>query len=95
MSKKVDSKPEVVAAVEVTPRTLYVQVITHDAQGKVIGTRIVDMYHFGTRNWLHDHTWWAMHNGHSIETEIAHPDDVNEYLAAAKIKLAEKFNKAA
>jgi hypothetical protein len=95
MSKQVDQKPSTVAAEPAAERNLYVQVTTTNDAGKVIGTRIVDLYHFGTRNWLHNHAWWAMHNGHSIETEVAHPDDVSAYLAEGKAKLAEKFNKAA
>lgn len=94
MSKKVE---KTVSAVELAPanadnKNLYVQVTTYATDGKVVGTRIVDMYHFGTRNWLHNHCWWAMHNGHSVNTEIAHPDDVTAYLAEGAKRLADKFN---
>lgn len=75
-------------------RNLFVQVKTTDQAGKQIGTRIVDLYHFGTRNWLHNHHWWAMHNGHSIITEVASTADVDKYLVDAKQKLADKFNAA-
>lgn len=45
---------------------LFVIVDTIDDKGTTIGTRTVDMYHFGTRDWLSNHAWWAMHNGHTI-----------------------------
>jgi hypothetical protein len=75
-------------------KTLYVKVTTTDLANKavIIGERIVDMYHFGTRNWLHNHFWWAMHNGHLVETEVATADQIDEYLLEQKKKLAEKFN---
>lgn len=98
MSKQVKPANTVVQAAPASAneagseRNLYVQVTTRNDAAKVIGTRIVDMYHFGTRNWLHNHQWWAMHNGHNIEVEVANPEDVAAYLADAKIKLAEKFN---
>jgi hypothetical protein len=49
-------------------RALFVTVNTFDAVGAQIGTRTVDMYHYGTRNWLSNHQWWAAHNGHTITT---------------------------
>ena len=49
------------------PRTLYVRVDTFNQAGQQIGSRVVDMYHFGTKDWLITHSWWAMHNGHSVE----------------------------
>lgn len=45
---------------------LMVVVDTIDAKGEKIGTRTVDMYHYGTRDWLYGHMWWAMHNGHTV-----------------------------
>jgi hypothetical protein len=99
MSKKVtETNPlanEGILASGEDAKTLFVQVTTRNDAGKVIGTRIVDMYHFGTRNWLHNHHWWAMHNGNNVETEVAHEDDVAAYLADAKLKLADKFNSKA
>jgi hypothetical protein len=71
---------------------LFISVKTFDTQGKTVGERIVDMYHFGTRNWLQQHTWWAMHNGHDVETKLATPDEVKSYLAMATQALANKFN---
>lgn len=79
-----------------TPQqNLYMNVETFDAQGHTIGSRIVDLYHFGTRNWLQSHMWWAMHNGHCVEVNVATPTQIDEYLASAKQALAEKFNSTA
>lgn len=76
-------------------KSLYVKVTTTDytkQKGVKIGERIVDMYHFGTRNWFHSHMWWAMHNGHLVESETATAAEVDAYLAEQKQKLADKFN---
>lgn len=45
---------------------LMVTVETVDSMGEIVGTRTVDMYHYGTRDWLSNHAWWAMHNGHTL-----------------------------
>lgn len=74
------------------PSNLFISVKTFDVEGKTVGERIVDMYHFGTRNWLQNHHWWAMHNGHCVETNVATSDEVTGYLAASKEALAAKFN---
>lgn len=74
-------------------KTLYIKVETYDGAGKQIGERVVDMYHFGTRNWLQTHQWWAMHNSHTIELRPADDGEVQAYLDEAKLKLAEKFNR--
>lgn len=71
---------------------LYISVKTFNTEGKTIGERIVDMYHFGTRNWLQNHLWWAMHHGACVETNIATDGEINAYLATAKQALADKFN---
>lgn len=71
---------------------LFISVKTFDSEGKTIGERIVDMYHFGTRNWLQNHHWWAMHNGHCVETNIADDAEIANYLKNATAALAEKFN---
>jgi len=73
-------------------RNLFVSVNTFDVDGKPVGTRVVDMYHYGTRNWLQNHLWWAMHNGHSVEQAPASDDEVDNYLASQKEALATKFN---
>ena len=75
-------------------RSLYVVVDTFNYGGEQIGTRVVDMYHFGTRNWLQNHHWWAMHNGHLVETRNATEDEITEYLEFQRQALAEKFNNA-
>lgn len=77
------------------PSNLFISVKTFDVEGKTVGERIVDMYHFGTRNWLQNHHWWAMHNGHCVETNVATPTEIENYLSASKVALAAKFNKAA
>jgi hypothetical protein len=91
MAKQVD-KAQSAQSNNSTPN-LYIFVRTTDLQGTCIGERIVDMYHFGTRNWLQNHQWWAMHNSHCVETTVATPDQVAEYLARAKEALVEKFAK--
>lgn len=82
----------VVKSGEEEQKVLYVKIVTMDMKGKVIGERIVDMYHYGTRKWLHDHMWWAMHNDHLVEAQQASVTDVDTYLLAQRQKLAEKFN---
>lgn len=76
------------------PSNLFISVKTFDGEGKTVGERIVDMYHFGTRNWLQNHHWWAMHNGHCVETNVATQDEITNYLAASKEALVAKFNSA-
>jgi hypothetical protein len=78
-------------------RNLFVRVDTFDVKTtpgteQQIGTRIVDMYHFGTRNWLANHQWWAMHNGHLVEIKTATTEQIAEYVASQKAALAAKFN---
>lgn len=74
-------------------RNLFISVKTFEAvEGKTVGERIVDMYHFGTRNWLQNHLWWAAHNGHCVETNIATDKEIADYMASGKAALAEKFN---
>jgi hypothetical protein len=64
-------------------------------EGKTIGERIVDLFHYGTRKWLQDHIWWAMHNSHEVEVKVATEDEIASYLASGKAALAEKFNSTA
>jgi hypothetical protein len=75
-----------------TPQNLFVSVRTFDAEGKTIGERIVDMCHYGTRNWLSNHLWWSTHNGHLVEVDLAKPNEIEAYLAEGKKALAAKFN---
>ena len=75
-------------------KNLYVSVKTFDGKtGKPIGERVVDMYHYGTRNWLQNHIWWAMHNSHEVQQDIATDEEIGSYMAKQEIALAEKFNK--
>lgn len=76
-------------------RTLFITVTTYDPKGQQVGTRVVDMYHYGTRNWLQNHHWWAMHNGNVVETMVATDAEVAEYLENARAELAAKFNNPA
>lgn len=77
------------------PTNLYASVRTYDGKdGKTIGDRIVDMYHYGTSSWLTKHHWWAMHNGHTVETELASEADIDAYIAKGGQALQAKFNKA-
>lgn len=84
----------VASAVPPQNRNLYVAVNTYNPDGKQVGTRVVDMYHYGTRNWLQNHHWWAMHNSHSVETMVADDAEVATYLESTKLALVAKFNAA-
>lgn len=75
-----------------TPASLYVSVKTFNPEGRTVGERIVDLYHFGTRNWLQNHHWWAMHNGHCVEVTVATDAEVAAYVESQKASLAAKFN---
>lgn len=77
-----------------TPQNLFISVRTFDGQGKTIGERIVDMCHYGTRNWLSNHLWWSTHNGHCVEVDLAKPDQIVAYLEKGKADLIAKFNGA-
>lgn len=75
------------------PRNLYVSVKTFDGKdGKTIGERVVDMYHFGTHGWFGKHLWWATHNGHEVEVSTASDEEVISYVKEATVALAMKFN---
>lgn len=73
---------------------LYLSVRTFNPEGKDIGFRIVDLYHFGTRKWMQDHLWWALHHGNLTEINVATPPEIDQYLADAKLALAEKFGQS-
>lgn len=79
---------------QTTKNNLFVSVKTFDPEGRTIGERIVDMYHFGTRNWLQNHHWWAMHNQNCVEVNVATDEEISGYLDSAKLALAAKFNGA-
>lgn len=85
-------KAEVAVKVPAQQSQLYVTVNTYGTDGKQVGTRVVDMYHYGTRNWLQNHMWWAMHHAHSVETLIANEAEVADYIKNQEVALAEKFN---
>ena len=80
------------AASNGNPQNLFVSVSTFNAEGKTIGERIVDMHHFGTRKWLQDHLWWSTHNAHTVEINVANPEQSDAYIASGKAALAAKFN---
>lgn len=86
MSKKVE---ETAPAGRLT--NLYMTINTLDVKGKPVGYRIVDLYHYGTRNWLMNHQWWAMHQGHLVEVQPATEGEINEYLAKKAQELQDKF----
>lgn len=74
------------------PQNLFISVKTFDTEGKTIGERIVDMCHYGTRNWISTHLWWSTHHGHCVEINVATQPEIDAYLAAGKQALADKFN---
>lgn len=86
--------PLATTAPQHSQNNLYMTIKTFNAEGKDIGFRVVDLFHYNTRNWLQGHIWWAMHNGNLVEIDIAKPDEIEAYLEAGKAALAEKFNSA-
>lgn len=95
MSKQVkNAVTETVSAPNPSSQNRFISVRTFDAQGKTIGERIVDMFHYGTRGWLSNHLWWATSNGHCTEVDLAKPKEIDEYLSKGKEALAAKFNTA-
>ena len=80
---------------QVENKNLYVSVKTFNNVNESIGYRVVDQYHYGTRNWLLKHLWWAMHNGHIVEVVTSTDEEIAEYLEASAKALAEKYNKVA
>lgn len=87
MSKQVQA----VAPVQERQNNLYMSVNTIDINGKPVGYRLVDLYHYGTRNWLMNHQWWALHQGHLVEVQPATSDEISEYLALKAKELQDKF----
>lgn len=83
------------AAQNTQTTNLYVSVNTYGPDGKQVGTRVVDMYHYGTRTWLQNHLWWAMHHGHSVDTQVANEAEVGDYIKAQELALMDKFSKDA
>jgi hypothetical protein len=100
MAKQVNSQSTKTALVStdevanVNNKNLFVLVTTRDGQtpDTIVGSRIVDMYHFGTRNWLQNHMWWATHNGHVVVLELATAEEIQDHIAALTAQLAAKFN---
>ena len=97
MSKQVKSAAEAPVAPAAPnqhqARNLYMSVKTFCPEGKSIGFRIVDLFHYGTRNWLQDHLWWAMHNSNCVEVNVATDEEISEYLEASAKALQAKFAK--
>lgn len=93
-TKQVKAAAQVAAQTTSTPQNLYVFVHTFDAQGKTVGERIVDMCHYGTRDWLSKHLWWATHHGYGTEIDMASQAQIDEYIANGVKALAEKLNSA-
>lgn len=87
MSKKVEEQAAPVGRLT----NLYMTINTVDVNGKPVGYRIVDLYHYGTRNWLMNHQWWAMHQGHLVEVQPASAEEINSYLAQKAKELQDKF----
>lgn len=93
MSKQVQQDaPAMGANDQQQSKVLYVTVETFNNEGRPVGFRVVDMYHYGTRNWLANHQWWAMHNDHMCEIKPATSEEANEYLAKAAQALQNKYS---
>lgn len=92
MNKSVNVATSVATIRSNSPQNLFVSVKTFNAEGRTVGERIVDMCHYNTRNWLSDHLWWATHNGHCTEVNLANQAEVDTYLEQGKLALAAKFN---
>ena len=91
-TKQVKAAGKAAANTNSTSQNLYFAVTTFDKDGHDIGFRVVDLYHFGTRKWLQQHTWWALHNGHTFEVNPATPEQTKAHIAEMAKQLAEKFN---
>jgi len=59
--------------------------------GEFINRNIIDLHHFGTAAWLGKHIWWASHNGYSVKTDMATPEDVEEYVSEVANRLKAKM----
>jgi hypothetical protein len=82
--------PESQAAIpEGAQQNLYMSVKTVDAQGKSIGERLVDLYHYNTATWMRNHMWWARHHEYTVSVT---PATADEFLAFSKNSLAAKYN---
>lgn len=92
MTKQVTVASAVQDAKQNGNSNLFISVNTFDAEGKTVGERIVDMFHYGTRNWLQNHLWWAMHHNHQVECTVCTPEQSAEYVKSASLALAAKFN---
>lgn len=66
---------------------LHIRVNTFNSAGEQIGTRLVDLYHYGTKAWLQNHTWWAMHNGHMVKHQLEEMPSLDDVLTAEVIPL--------
>lgn len=72
---------------------LYATICTYDQSGKQIGPhKVVDMYHFGTRDWVGKHLFWATHNNCIVEVQVSTEDEIEDYIASGVQKLAQKHN---
>lgn len=89
--KKAIAVEAVVASTSIS-QNLFISVRTFDVEGKPVGERIVDMCHYGTRDWLSKHLWWATHHGYCTEVNIATPEESADYVAKGREALAAKFN---
>ncbi len=93
MSKQVKEQPVANQAAAEQPKNLYVSVKTFCNEGKTVGERIVDLFHYGTAAWLQKHTWWAMHQGHTVEQTVATDEEIGSYLFTQSQALQAKFAK--
>lgn len=75
-----------------SPQNLFISVRTFNVEGKTIGERIVDMFHYGTTKWLTKHLWWSTQHGYCTEVDVAKPEEIEAYLAAGKLALVAKYN---
>lgn len=92
MTKQVQKDAAQRASNNSTSQNLYFGVQSFDKEGHDIGFRIVDLYHFGTRKWMEKHTWWALHNGHTLEIIPTTPDQVTAHVAKLAAELVEKYS---
>lgn len=79
----------------VQTKFLFFKVNTTDSTGASLGDRIVDIYHYGTHNWMQDHMWWAVHKGHVVTVTTATEAEVKAHTDAQIAALAAKFAKPA
>lgn len=73
-------------------QNLFMSITSVDVGDNVVGYKIIDLYHYGTRSWLANHQWWAMHNNVSVEVRVATDEEVQEFMAKKAKQLQDHYS---